>query len=43
MCTNKKCPLKETCLRFKAIPIFLQYYDYFEFDNGCDFYLEMKL
>jgi len=43
MCTNKKCPLKDTCLRFKAIPSFLQAYSDFKFDSGCDYYLEMKL
>lgn len=43
LCLNKDCPIKEQCYRFTAIPSnYHQSYTLFEYDNGCDNFLEIK-
>jgi hypothetical protein len=45
MCTNKDCPLKETCYRFKAIPDkYRQSYGGFAPDDKgeCKYYWPLK-
>ena len=44
MCDNKKCPIKETCYRFTAIPSeYRQSYfmdDIRETDGSCDYFID---
>ena len=42
MCKNEKCPLRLKCFRYMAVPYEYQAYAGFEYDNGCDYFMEIK-
>lgn len=42
MCSNKKCKLKESCYRFKAIPCEWQSYSKFKpVKDRCEYFIEV--
>lgn len=42
MCKNNKCPLKETCYRYRANPSSYQSYANFTYKDGCDYYWKFE-
>lgn len=44
MCENKKCPIKDTCYRWTALPSQFQSYSKFKYskENGCEYFLPLK-
>lgn len=42
LCVNKKCPLKASCYRFRAVPSSIQSYTCFEPTEGkCEHFLKI--
>lgn len=38
MCTDKDCPQREKCFRYRAEPNDYQSYSAFKYDGGCDYF-----